>query len=196
MLPPTQWQYARPFGSHTGPTRSPHTKLAANLQTRTQRTVSGRQPGSYKGNAQKKTIQHQARCLLPGHEAIFPGDVRVYGLRWKTAWQWMLHGSGLYSGGACLLSRFLHGSPRVFPGFGGALDLAAGPVFGEHCALLPMSLEFPMLWRCSRQHTAPPPPFPPSGVWGVSLQLFLRVSFGDLARVGGTCEKEKRQEKN
>jgi hypothetical protein len=56
-----------------------------------------------------------------------------------------------------------HGSPRVFPKFGGALDLAAGPVFGEHCALPPMSLEFPTLWRCSRQHTAPPP-FPPSGV--------------------------------
>jgi hypothetical protein len=39
------------------------------------------QPGSYKGNAKKKTIQHQAHCLLPGHEAIFPGDVRVYEFR-------------------------------------------------------------------------------------------------------------------
>jgi len=56
------------------------------------------------------------------------------------------------------------------------LDLVADPVFealfGEHCALLLTSLEFPMLWRCNRQHTALP--FPPSGVYTTYAH------FGDL----------------
>uniref|UniRef100_A0A0A9H8J9 Uncharacterized protein n=1 Tax=Arundo donax TaxID=35708 RepID=A0A0A9H8J9_ARUDO len=58
-----------------------------------------------------------------------------------------------------------------------ALDFVADAVFGElfgehcpllltflgeHCTLLLTSFEFPILWRCSRQHTALP--FPPSGV--------------------------------
>ena len=56
------------------------------------------------------------------------------------------------------------------------LELVADPVFealfGEHCALLLTSLEFPMLWRCNRQHTALP--FPPSGVYTTYAH------FGDL----------------
>jgi hypothetical protein len=118
------------------------------------------------------------------------GDVR-YKLKWKMTWEWKPHELGFKAKFAAL------GCPTVFmEAFRSSLDLVtldlvADPVFealfGEHCALVLTSLEFPMLWRCNRQHTALP--FPPSGVWGVSLQLFLRVNFGDLARVGGTCKK-------